>query len=562
MDTKPLRRKVLDLAIQGRLVPQDPSDEPAAVLLDLIRAEKAKLVKEGKLKKTALGNSVIYRGEDNKYYERSGKTVTCIDEQIPFEIPETWEWVRLKSIGEIITGSTPPKEQSKYYGGDIPFFKPTDLEQGKDVRESNDHLTQLGFDQSRKLPPNSVLVTCIGATIGKTGKLSVCGSCNQQINAIVPNSAVLPDFLYYTCNSSYMQNKIKSEASATTLPILNKNNFSILLLPLPPLAEQHRIVAKVEELLSVVERYEKAQDALDALCNSLDGRLRKSILSEAIQGRLVPQDPADEPASMLLQRIQAEKAKLVKEGKLKKSALSDSRIFRGEDNKYYEKVGKTITCIDEDIPFEIPQTWEWVRLGSVCTFLSRGKSPKYSETSKQYPVFAQKCNLKEGGISLSQARFLDPSTISKWDDVYKLRNGDVLVNSTGTGTVGRVRLFNEDCLGGYPFVVPDSHVSVVRTTDKIASEFVYAYLSSKHIQQYFEDNLAGSTNQKELYIGILEDLLLPLPPHLLSSSGLYRSWRRCLPCWTGWRASKFPVVVKVVLRLRHPVISRAMPGCI
>ena len=249
-----LRKSILSEAIRGRLVPQDPTDEPASLLLRRIQAEKAKLVKEGKLKKSALSDSVIFRGEDNKYYERNGKTISCIDEEIPFEIPETWEWVRLKSIGEIITGSTPPKEQSKYYGGDVPFFKPTDLEQGKDLRESNDRLTELGFDQSRKLPPNSVLVTCIGATIGKTGKISVYGSCNQQINAIVPNSAVLPDFVYYTCNSSYMQNKIKSKASATTLPILNKNNFSTLLLPLPPLAEQHRIVAKVEEVFAVLDR--------------------------------------------------------------------------------------------------------------------------------------------------------------------------------------------------------------------------------------------------------------------------------------------------------------------
>ena len=145
-------------------------------------------------------------------------------------------------------------------------------------------------------------------------------------------------------------------------------------------------------------------------------------------------------------------------------------------------------------------------------FLSRGKSPKYSDTDKTYPVFAQKCNLKEGGISLEQARFLDPSTICKWSEEYKLKTGDVLVNSTGTGTVGRTRLFHEGCLKNYPFVVPDSHVSVIRTTSEVKSEFVFAYISSQLIQQYLEDNLAGSTNQKELYIGVLSDLSFPLPP--------------------------------------------------
>ena len=165
----------------------------------------------------------------------------------------------------------------------------------------------------------------------------------------------------------------------------------------------------------------------------------------------------------------------------------------------------------ENVPFEIPESWCWCTLSELCIFLSRGKSPKYSE-ERLFPVFAQKCNLKDGGISLDQARFLDPSTIGKWGDDYKLKSGDVLVNSTGTGTVGRTRLFDECCLGEYPFVVPDSHVSVVRTATEIDSFYIWAILSSNWGQQYIEDNLAGSTNQKELYIGVLEDMFIPLPP--------------------------------------------------
>ncbi|WP_290235566.1 restriction endonuclease subunit S, partial [Bacteroides acidifaciens] len=166
----------------------------------------------------------------------------------------------------------------------------------------------------------------------------------------------------------------------------------------------------------------------------------------------------------------------------------------------------------ENVPFEVPEGWVWTTLEEICLFLSRGKSPKYSDTDKTYPVFAQKCNLKEGGISLEQARFLDPSTICKWSEEYRLKTGDVLVNSTGTGTVGRTRLFHEGYLKNHPFVVPDSHVSVIRTTNEVKSEFVFAYISSQLIQQYLEDNLAGSTNQKELYIGVLSDLSFPLPP--------------------------------------------------
>ena len=166
---------------------------------------------------------------------------------------------------------------------------------------------------------------------------------------------------------------------------------------------------------------------------------------------------------------------------------------------------------EQDVPYEVPEGWVWITLGEICTFLSRGKSPKYSEERK-FPIFAQKCNLKEGGISLKQARFLDPSTIDKWDESYKLKTGDILINSTGTGTAGRTRLFDESFLGAYPFAVPDSHVSVVRTSTKIVSEYVYTYVSSLSTQLYLEENLAGSTNQKELYIGVIERLPLPLPP--------------------------------------------------
>ncbi|MBS6288911.1 MAG: restriction endonuclease subunit S [Prevotella sp.] len=173
-----------------------------------------------------------------------------------FELPKGWEWTTLGEIGEIITGNTPSKDNKEYYGGNIPFFKPTDLEQGIDTKFSNDKLSQLGFESSRKLPANTVLVTCIGATIGKTGLISVEGSCNQQINAIVPTKSIIPYFLYYACVSEYMQNEIKSNASATTLPILNKGNFSKIAFPLPPLSEQHRIVAKIEELFAQLDKIE------------------------------------------------------------------------------------------------------------------------------------------------------------------------------------------------------------------------------------------------------------------------------------------------------------------
>ncbi len=284
MDTKALRQKILDLAIHGRLVPQDPADEPASALLQRIREEKERLIKEGKIKKG----------------KKSAKTSdTAQRENVPFEVPGSWEWTTLGEIGDIVTGNTPSKDISDYYGGEIPFFKPADLDQGINTSTSKDHLTELGFEQSRQLPAKSVLVTCIGATIGKTGLISTDGSCNQQINAIVPTIAILSTFLYYVCVSDYFQQEIKDNASATTLPILNKNNFAALLIPLPPLAEQFRIVAEIERWFSLIDIIESNKASLQTAVK----QAKTKILDLAIHGKLVPQDPADEPASELLRRI-------------------------------------------------------------------------------------------------------------------------------------------------------------------------------------------------------------------------------------------------------------------
>ena len=281
MDTKALRQKILDLAIHGKLVPQDPNDEPASVLLERIRAEKERLIKEGKIKK----GKKSAKTSDKPHY--------------PFELPKGWKWTTLGEIGEITTGNTPSKDNKEYYGGNIPFFKPTDLEQGIDTKFSNDKLSQLGFESSRKLPANTVLVTCIGATIGKTGLISVEGSCNQQINAIVPTKSIIPYFLYYACVSEYMQNEIKSNASATTLPILNKGNFSKIAFPLPPLEEQKRIVSEIERWMLFVNVVESGKSDLQKIII----QAKSKILDLAIHGKLVPQDPNDEPASELLKRI-------------------------------------------------------------------------------------------------------------------------------------------------------------------------------------------------------------------------------------------------------------------
>ena len=305
-----------------------------------------------------------------------------------------------------------------------------------------------------------------------------------------------PFYLMYALNNTAIHDNVMSATVGMAESQVNISQSSIqnIIFPLPPLAEQKRIVAKIEELLPKVDEYGKAQDALNKLNAELPERLKKSILLEAIEGRLLLQDPNDEPASVLLAKIRKEKEQQVKAGKLKKKDLIETPIN------------------EDEIPFDIPESWEWCRLNNICIFLSRGKSPSYSDIPNEYPVFAQKCNLKDGGISLEQARFLRPETVSKWQEEYHLRTDDILVNSTGTGTVCRTRLFHESCLGNYPFTVPDSHVSVVRAADCICSAYIYHLFNSKIYQDYWEDRLAGSTNQKELYISVLQNTIIPLPP--------------------------------------------------
>ena len=284
MDTKKLRQKILDLAIRGKLVPQDPNDEPASVLLERIKAEKERLIKEGKIKRSKKSAKT----SDTPHYEN-----------VPFEVPEGWVWTIVGEVGEVITGSTPSKDIAKYYGGDIPFYKPTDLDLGINTNSASDTLTIEGYNLSRKLPVGSILVTCIGATIGKTGLISTEGACNQQINAIIPSSLITSTFLYYSCISEYFQKEIRNHASATTLPILNKNNFTKLLIPLPPLSEQQRIVKEIERWFALIEQIEQSKADLQTTIK----QTKSKILDLAIHGKLVPQDPNDEPAIELLKRI-------------------------------------------------------------------------------------------------------------------------------------------------------------------------------------------------------------------------------------------------------------------
>ena len=365
MDTKALRQKILDLAIRGKLVPQDPKDEPAAVLLERIRAEKQQMVKDGKLKPKDIKNdTVIFKGDDNLHYEKfPDGTVKCIEDEIPFELPEGWSWTRLGSLFSTITGSTPSTKDASLYGDEYPFYKPTDLDAGFDVCVSEDTVSEKGYKNGRILPMYSVLVTCIGATIGKTGYIKNSGICNQQINAILPNTFILPEYTYFCMCSEFEQQQIWTNSSATTLPILNKSKFDILFFPVPPKAQQTRTVERIKELLHFVEIIQQEKRTLQETI-----KLTKSkILDLAIRGKLVPQDPNDEPASVLLERIRSEKEELIKQGKIKRDK-KESVIFKGDDNSYYLRTGGVEESLENWRFDDLPETWKICCLGELCDY--------------------------------------------------------------------------------------------------------------------------------------------------------------------------------------------------
>ena len=355
----------------------------------------------------------------------------------------------------------------------------TDI-QNNNVEWDNVPYTDFEKDKANQylLDNGDIVFARTGATVGKS--YLVRGVPSNAIYAsylirIKTSKEVYPEYLKLFFESGYYWQQITEGAVGIGQPNVNGSSLGNLLLPIPPKSEQLRIVKKSHEIISLV-------GSLDDNIYGLQGAIsviKSKILDLAMQGKLVKQDSSDEPAADMLRRINP-KAKII------------------TDNPHLRN---------------IPQNWCICELHVICEFLSRGKSPKYSESPNQYPVFAQKCNLKEGGISLLQARFLDETTISKWPERYKLKTGDVLINSTGTGTVGRTRLFNEEYLGTFPFVVPDSHVSVVRTYNDINSDYIFYYLYSDEIQTYFDDNLAGSTNQKELYIDVIGKTQILLPPY-------------------------------------------------
>lgn len=458
MNGKQLKNSILQWAIQGKLVPQDPNDEPASVLLERIRVEKAKFVKEKKIKKDK-NESIIYRGDDNSYYEKFLATgeVKCIDEEIPFEIPQGWEWTR---IGNIFNHTSGKQQSGSNKNGGTPqkFITTSNLYWGYFIL---DNVKVMNFTEEEiktcSATKGDLLVCEGGAGYGRSAiwnyDYDIC--LQNHVHRLRPCVNGICEYVYHFIYLLKESNNLASVGTA--MPGLSANRLKGLLLPFPPLPEQKRIVAKLEELLPLIKKYSEVQDCLEELNISINDKLKKSILQEAIQGKLVPQIVDEGTAQELLEQIRQEKLQLVKDGKLKKSALTDSIIFKGDDNKYYEQVNKKCLDITEQIPFEIPENWVWVRMGQIGNW-GAGSTPQRGDANYYNGKILW---LKTGELNNGIVYDTEEKVTQKAFQDCSLRMnkiGDVLIAMYGA-TIGKLAIVgkelttNQACCGCTPYLI-------------------------------------------------------------------------------------------------------------
>ena len=442
----------------------------------------------------------------------------CIADEVPFEeLPEGWCWARLSNVASIQLGKMLDKQKNQ--GELVPYLGNANVQWGKFDLANVKSMPMGETDRAKFALSEGDLIVCEG---GVPGRCAIWAS-NETMHYQKALHRIRCDkrLLLNTYCELYICFIVQSHVwdscfTGTTIKHLPAQTLSNWLIPLPPLAEQRRIVKRVDGLMPLIEEYGALEDAREALDAVLPGRLRKSVLQLAVRGGLAPQNPADEPAGVLLERIRGRRRQLVAEGKMKAPRGGESVIFAGSDGRRYEKridaKGRESepVCIEGEIPFEIPRGWEWARLESVTIYIQRGKSPKYS-TVEKYPVIAQKCN-QWSGFSVEKARFIDPATVSKYADERVLKDGDLLWNSTGLGTLGRMAVY-DSTKNRYGWAVADSHVTVIRTReDWLDHRFAFAYFAGPSVQSVIEDQASGSTKQKELAQETVKNYLVPIPP--------------------------------------------------
>ena len=512
MNGKQLKNSILQWAIQGKLVPQDPNDEPASVLLEKIRQEKERLIKEKKIKRDK-NASIIYRGEDNSYYEKLLATgeVKCIDEEIPFDIPQGWEWCRIGNIFWVtkLAGF----EYTKFFTKDaitstntVPIVRAQNVRIGKFIENKNEAIS---ITLSNQLERSSLIKRCLLMTFIGAGIGDVCIFPAYRRNHLAPNVAKIEpfnndcflEFFLMALMSPLGQLGVNSIKKSTAQPSLSMETIRQILIPIPPLSEQERIVDKIGLVMPIIDKYSKSQELLDKMNVELNECLKKSVLQEAIQGKLVPQIAEEGTAQELIEQIKAEKEKLVKEGKLKKSALNDSVIFRGDDNKYYEQVGKKCLDITDEIPFVIPETWQWVRIRDVFQL-----NPKNEAEDEKLVAFIPMEKISAG--YKSDFTF----DTAKWGTIKKgfthFANGDVAFAKITPCFQNRKSAIFHDLPNGIG--AGTTELKVLRPYGNTINRWYLLYFLES---PYFIDEATfkGTANQQRIVVGYLEDKLFPLP---------------------------------------------------
>ena len=505
MTGKQLKNSILQWAIQGKLVPQDPNDEPASVLLEKIRQEKERLIKEKKIKRDK-NASIIFRGEDNSYYEKFLATgeVKCIDEEIPFEIPQGWEWERWGNLSfSIQYGYNAPAEDT----GDIRMVRISDIQKGNVLWATVPfcRISQNEID-TYLLKKNDILFARTGGTVGKSFLVNEVPYPSIYAGYLIRtrySNMLSAQYMKYFMESELYWEQLRNGTIATAQPNFNGKTLAKMFLPVPPYNEQIRITDKLNHVLEHVRKYGVSQDRLDKLNIQILDLLKKSILQEAIQGKLVPQIAEEGTARELLEQIRQEKQKLVEEGKLKKTALTDSIIYKGEDNRYYEKIDQQCKDITEEIPFEIPENWEWARLSSIVR-MTIGKTPPRGEQSYWnngiYP-WVSISDMYEGGITSETKEKVSEYAANNLFSAISPK-GSLLMSFKLT--VGRTTILGIDAYHNEAIITIFPYLS----NDNIMKMYLFKLLPILSTNGDSKDAIKGKTlNSKSL-----ANLLIPLPP--------------------------------------------------
>ena len=508
MTAQQLKNSILQMAVQGKLVPQDPNDEPASVLLERIRAEKERLIKEKKIKREK-NPSVIFKGADNTPYEKIGDEVRSLVDEVPFDIPDSWEWVRLIDVCEYIQrGKSPKYSPIKKYpvvAQKCNQWSGFSIEKAQFI--DPDSLSSYGPE--RLLQDNDLMWNSTG--LGTLGRMAIYKTAANPYELAVADSHVtvirplkqfvLPEYLYYYFANPTVQSVIEDQADGTTKQKeLATATIKAYLTPIPPLDEQRRILTKLSEVLPVVKCYGTVYDETVAMQEAFPERLKKSILQEAVQGKLVPQDPSDEPAEALLERIRAEKQRLIKEDKIKKDK-HESVIFR-RDNSHYEKRGSEEVCIDEEIPFEIPENWAWARLSSASISIADGDHQPPPQVQDGIP-FLVISNVSDGIVDFSNTRYVPKKYFDSLAEIRIPQCGDLLFTVTGSyGIVIPVQTERKFCF--------QRHIALIKL-GCLSSEFMRLWLSSPLVYEQCRRAATG-TAQKTVGLASLKGLLIPIPP--------------------------------------------------